>query len=100
MSKKILITLLLAAPAISVAQDAPPAKEMSCRTCHGVAGAAPLAPIYPKLNGQNKDYLVAALKAYKAGQRQGGLAAVMTGQAAQLSDADMDALAAYYASQK
>ena len=100
MNKRILFSLMLVAPALCAAQVEPPAKEMTCRACHGAGGAAPLAPNYPKLNGQNKGYLVDSLKAYKAGQRQGGLAAVMAGQAAQLSDADIDALAAYYASQK
>ena len=99
MKKRILLTLILATPAICVAQVAPPAKEMTCRACHGAGGAEPLAPSYPKLNGQNKDYLIESLKAYKAGQRQGGLAAVMSGQAAQLSNDEMDELATYYASQ-
>jgi cytochrome c553 len=57
-------------------------------------------PNYPKLNGQNKAYIVSALTAYRNGQRKGGLAGVMAAQAAQLSDADIEALAAYYASQK
>jgi cytochrome c len=55
--------------------------------------------LYPKLNGQNKDYLVSSMKAYKSGQRQGGMAAVMAGQASGLSDAEINELAAYYASQ-
>ncbi len=85
---------------MSIAEVAPPAKEMTCRACHGAGGAVPLAPSYPKLNGQNKEYLVGALQSYRAGQRQGGLAAAMAGQAAQLTDADMEALAAYYSAQK
>jgi cytochrome c553 len=52
------------------------------------------------LNGQNKAYLVSSLKAYRDGQRTGGLAAVMIAQASQLSDADIEELAAYYSSQK
>ena len=100
MKKSLFLALALTIPAIAAAQDAPPAKEMACRACHGVGGAAPLAPNYPKLNGQNKEYLVSALQAYKAGQRSGGLAVVMTGQAAMLSEAEMQELAAYYASQE
>ena len=80
-----------------LAQDAP-AKEAGCRACHGKEGASPILPSYPKLNGQNKAYLESALKAYKAGQRTGGLAAVMGGQAKLLSDSDISELAKYYSS--
>ena len=55
---------------------------------------------YPNLAGQNKEYLVAALKAYKTKQRSGGMAAVMQAQAAGLSDADMENLAEYYSTLK
>ena len=77
-----------------------PAKEVSCRACHGVSGAAPITGSYPKINGQNKAYLVSSLKAYRAGERKGGLAAAMSAQASQLSDVDIEALASYYAAQK
>lgn len=96
---KTLIISSLFAGSVAFAADAPP-KEAICKSCHGVGGAAPIAPNYPKLNGQNKAYLVSALKAYKAGERKGPLAIAMTAQASSLSDADIDALAAYYASVK
>lgn len=83
-----------------IAQANPPAKEASCRACHGAGGAAPIMPAYPKLNGQNKEYLISAIKAYKADQRKGGMSMVMTAQAKMLSEADILALAEYYASQK
>jgi cytochrome c len=76
-----------------------PAKEAACRACHGAKGAAPIVPSYPKLNGQNKEYLISALKAYKAGDRKGGLAAAMAAQTMSLSDDDIKALAEYYAAQ-
>jgi cytochrome c553 len=46
------------------------------------------------LAGQSKDYLVTALKAYKAGERTN---IVMSPLAKDLSDADMENLAAHYA---
>jgi len=92
--------LLLGTSTVALAQGDLPAKEMTCRACHGAGGAAPIAPNYPKLNNQNKAYLVSSLQAYRAGDRKGGLAVAMSAQAAQLSDADIEALAAYYASQK
>ncbi len=94
-----IVFLTLVSSGALYAQDQPPAKEVTCRACHGAGGAAPLAANYPKLNGQNKDYLVSALKAYRSGDRKGGLSAVMASQATALSDADIDALASYYSSQ-
>ena len=76
-----------------------PAKEMVCRACHGAGGAAPIMDSYPKLNGQNKAYMVQVLKAYRAGERKGGMSAVMVAQASGLSDAEIEALSAYYAAQ-
>ncbi|MBR9872008.1 MAG: c-type cytochrome [Gammaproteobacteria bacterium] len=95
-----LFALGAVAPAASMAAGdaaAGKAKAAVCAACHGQNGVAQI-PIYPNLAGQNEQYLVAALKAYKAGQRQGGQAPVMQGQATGLSDADIANLAAYYAS--
>lgn len=54
---------------------------------------------YPMLKGQDEQYLVNAMNAYKNGGRKGGMAAVMAGQAMGLSDAEIKELAAYYAGQ-
>ncbi len=102
--KKILLVAALAclAPSLaSAAGDAAAGKAKSgvCAACHGSAGIS-AAPIYPNLAGQKEMYLVSSLKAYKAGQRKGGMASVMTPQAAALSEEDIKNLAAYYASLK
>lgn len=73
------------------------AKAAVCAACHGANGIASIKT-YPNLAGQNKEYLVSSLKAYKSKQRSGGMAMVMQGQAAGLSDADIANLAAYYSS--
>lgn len=70
-----------------------------CAACHGADGRA-VIPGYPNLHGQNEQYLVSALKAYKNKERTGGLAVVMQAQAAMLSDEDIANLAAYFASLK
>lgn len=75
------------------------AKAAVCAACHGADGIA-MIPGYPNLKGQNEQYLVTSINAYKNKQRNGGLAAVMQAQAAMLSDADIANLAAYYASLK
>lgn len=75
------------------------AKAASCAACHGADGIAAV-PAYPSLAGQNEAYLVSATQAYKDKQRQGGMAAIMTVQAANLSEQDIADLAAYYAAMK
>lgn len=103
--KKVSSVLLLAASfAVSgaaLAGDAAAGKSKSavCAACHGANGIATI-PTYPNLAGQNKAYLISALKAYKSKQRNGGMAAVMQAQAAPLSDQDMENLAEYYSSLK
>lgn len=71
-------------------------KKAQCQGCHGIADWKTAFPeIYrvPKLGGQKPAYLVAALKAYKSGERD---FATMRANAADLSDKDMEQLAAYY----
>ncbi|HEV2285261.1 MAG TPA: c-type cytochrome [Steroidobacteraceae bacterium] len=71
-----------------------------CGTCHGPRGNS-MNPKYPRLAGQNANYLSAQLKAFRA-QTRGDPDALgyMWGMASQLDDATIDALAAYYAAQK
>lgn len=70
-------------------------KAAVCSACHGVDGKTPIDPSYAILAGQYRDYLVVALKAYRSGGRKN---AIMGGQAAALSNNDINDLAAYYAS--
>ncbi len=69
----------------------------TCVACHGTDGKG-TAPIYPNLNGQSATYLESAMKAYRSGERGGGMSALMTPMAKSLSDEDIADLAAYYAS--
>ncbi len=100
---KILVTAVLALGVSfgATAGDAAAGKAKSaiCAACHGADGIAVIDG-YPNLAGQNEKYLVSSMKAYKAKQRNGGLAAVMQAQASMLSDEDIANLAAYYASMK
>jgi cytochrome c553 len=72
-------------------------KADTCLGCHGVATYHNVYPTYhvPKLGGQHAEYIVAALKAYQAGQRQHP---TMQAQAATLSDQDMQDIAAFWQS--
>lgn len=101
MKKVLFVGVFLIFPAVVSAADAAAGKAKSavCATCHGVDGIS-VAPIYPNLKGQKESYLLSSLKAYKSGQRQGGMSAIMKPQVSYLSDSDMADLAAYYASLK
>lgn len=80
------------------AQSAParPAALAQCSTCHGVNGVSTL-PNAPHLAGQPLIYLVEQLKAYRSGKRANEVMGVI---AKPLTDADIDALSAWYAAIK
>lgn len=71
----------------------------ACINCHGPSGVG-LPPTYPYLAGQYANYLEAQLKAWKSGQRKSDRLAgqVMENIAKQMTDEDVRAVAAYYAS--
>jgi cytochrome c553 len=64
--------------------------------CHGVPSYNNVYPTYkvPKLGGQHAQYLVAALEAYKNGQRSHQ---TMQAQAKTLSEQDIQDIAAFFA---
>jgi cytochrome c553 len=67
-----------------------------CIGCHGIPGyqaSFPEVHRVPKISGQNSAFIVAALNAYKKGERKHPS---MTGIASSLTDADMSDLAAFY----
>ena len=99
LSLTMLFGLVASAHAVDGDAEAGKSKSVTCAACHGADGIA-VIPGYPNLKGQNEQYLVSAIKAYKNKERNGGLAAVMQAQAAALSDADVANLAAYYSSLK
>ncbi|HTI00735.1 MAG TPA: c-type cytochrome [Acidisoma sp.] len=92
------LALVAAFPLAARAAGAPPQVPL-CASCHGNGGISG-SPTIPSLAGQKQGYLEAALADYKNHKRLGSSADMMTGIAAQLSAADMQALAAYYASLK
>ena len=75
--------------------DAGQAKSALCATCHGPDGNSELA-INPKIAGQNARYSIKQLRDYKSGARPGPIMAAMV---INLSDEDIEDLAAYYAAQ-
>lgn len=71
-------------------------KSTVCAACHGPAGIS-TNPIWPNLAGQHASYLVKQLKDFK--QKNARDNPVMTPLVANLSDQDIEDLAAYYSRQ-
>jgi cytochrome c553 len=98
-----------AAPAAAPAPVAKPALKpnlkagavlaYTCTGCHGIDDYKNAYPTYkvPKIGGQSEAYLIAALKAYRKGDRQHP---TMNGQAGSLSDQDIVNVAAYISTYK
>ncbi|CAE6882723.1 MULTISPECIES: cytochrome c [Pseudomonas] len=98
---KVLVSLLLTLGLTGVAQAAGDAeagqgKVAVCGACHGADGNSP-APNFPKLAGQGERYLLKQLHDIKSGNRQ---VVEMTGMLDNLSDQDLEDIAAYFSSQK
>jgi cytochrome c553 len=64
-----------------------------CARCHGVDGTGRGLAAFPKLAGQRREYLLAALRAYASGQRNSG---IMEPIAAGLTPDEMVLLADHY----
>ena len=70
-------------------------KAAACAACHGADGNS-ASPQFPKLAGQNADYIVRELERFKSGYRKN---IIMSGMAAGLSAQDMQNLAAWFSNQ-
>jgi cytochrome c553 len=84
-------------PAVAPAAGAAPGKVTElCVACHGTNGVG-ITGDYPTLAGQHADYLQRALLEYKKGDRKNPVMGTFIGQ---LSDAEIKAVADYYAAQR
>jgi cytochrome c553 len=68
----------------------------ACASCHGPNGAGMPAQ-YPRLSGQNAEYVETQLKAFRIGARANDINATMRGVAGRLSDREIAAVADYIA---
>jgi cytochrome c553 len=98
------VIALVYASALSAA-DAPAKPDMErgrqlattvCAACHGADGRG-TAPTNPNLAGQHAGYIATQLAAFKSGARP---SPIMQGMAAPLTPEDIQAVAAYFESQK
>lgn len=97
---RILVASALAAMALSAqaagSADAGKKKAFQCHGCHDIPDwktAYPEVYRVPKLGGQRPEYIVNALKAYRAGERD---FATMRAMISPLTDQDIADIAAYY----
>jgi cytochrome c553 len=70
--------------------------EAACQVCHGVDGKATVA-MAANLSGQQKEYIIAQLEAYRSGQRNHPQMNII---AKMLSDDDIENVAEWYSSIK
>jgi cytochrome c553 len=94
-------TLAIAEESSSAPAEAVISKATSvCQNCHGPQGDS-VSATFPRLNGQQADYIAAQLKSFRSQSRSDPHArAYMWGMASQLDDGMIDGLAKYFAAQK
>ena len=73
-------------------------KAYTCTGCHGIVNYNNTYPTYhvPRIGGQNEEYVVISLKAFRSGERKHNN---MNLQAEALSDQDIEDIAVYLAAQ-
>lgn len=67
----------------------------ACAACHNPQGKGNEPAGYPHLGGQNAEYVVKTLKAYRNGERGGYQSQIMTDIASRLTDEEIEAVASY-----
>ncbi len=67
----------------------------SCSGCHGPAGAGMDAAKFPRLAGQNSEYVVLALKSFRSGERANDPQGMMGRVAKRMTDQEISAVANY-----
>ena len=83
----------------AMAADGATVYQAACLACHGPDAKTPIMPLYPKLAGQNEEYLLNQLNAFKGAARMNGQGAIMMGVLAPLSEEDMAAVAKWISEQ-
>ena len=91
-----LLVSLASTYGVAYANDAAAEKSTLCAGCHGTDGIS-VNPEIPNLAGQKETYLANTLRAFRAGERTNP---IMMSVAGDLSDAEIDALAAHFSSMK
>jgi cytochrome c len=88
------VILALLAPAVAV-DGAELYRRHGCPLCHGIDGRQPPRDNYPRLAGQNRGYLVRQMLDIRSGARDNAASEMMRVVIEEVSDADLEAIAAY-----
>ncbi len=88
--------LVAGGPSLAANPAAGQEKAKTCAACHGPDGNS-AAQDFPRLAGQNFDYLVKVLAEYKSGERKNAIMAPLAGA---LSQRDIEDLAAHFSRQQ
>ena len=99
-----MFSLSVSALAADAVKGADYMKKNNCAACHGDDYVKSTDASIPKLAGQHQDYLVQALRQYRAGDsKTAALArnnAIMSAQAKKMTNTDIDNISAYLAGLK
>lgn len=90
------LAALALVPTVHAGVDEGRQKAQVCVACHGADGNSP-TPVVPSIAGQPRQFIVTALFMFREGRRA---SALMVPFAEKLSNADLNDLAAWFASQK
>ena len=85
---------LAVAATVALSTAAFAANTAVCKTCHGQNFEKKALNVSKVVKDMSKDEIVAALKGYKNGTYGGNMKTTMAGQVKNLSDADIEAIAA------
>lgn len=88
----------LVASHLAMADGAELYTEKMCNTCHGLDANKALTKAYPKLGGQNKDYMIQQMKDIRDEKRKNGLSMAMKPLTAAITDDEFAAIAEWIAS--
>ena len=100
------LTVLLLASSLGAAAQAFAADQLDgeslyrdrgCVYCHGAEGKDPALTEYPKLAGQNEQYLLQQMIDIRTTSRKNGYTGMMQPAVANISDEEFAAIAAYLA---
>lgn len=111
--KKLILIALFALPLLTNAEEAAKTEETAktldgavlyktktCLTCHGKDAKTPLLPVYPKIAGQNKEYIIQQMNDIKSGARSNGMSAAMKGVMHLVNDEEIAVLAEWLSVQE
>lgn len=69
----------------------------ACAACHGITGAGNSLALFPRLGGQNSDYIIAQMNKFRNNQRSNDVNSIMRDIASKMTDKEIEAVASYVA---